>query len=69
MAEFQREFEVVILLGLAWALHSGESDEHAQPLSLELFLTNRAGDSPFHVLRVRSGGAISAGIGMRAHWK
>lgn len=67
--EVDRSHAIPWQLGLAWALHSGESDEHAQPLSLELFLTNRAGDSPFHVLRVRSGGAISAGIGMRAHWK
>lgn len=46
--------------------HSGGA--HAQskfPLAVELFLTNRAGDSPFHSLRVRADRAVSGGLGVR----
>lgn len=37
-------------------------------LSLEAFVSNRAGDSPFHALRVRAGGGVAFGGGLRVAW-
>jgi hypothetical protein len=44
---------------------SWSSDPARSPLSLEGFVTNKAGDSPFHALRVRADRRVSAGLGLR----
>jgi hypothetical protein len=56
------------LLALAWHLPDGGTPGRRGVAAIELFATNRAGDSPFHMLRVRSHGNLSAGIGVRATW-
>ncbi len=55
-----------IPFGVTTAWHrDGAASATKFPLALEAFLTNRAGDSPFHSLRVRADRALSAGLGIR----
>ncbi len=57
----RRSHAVPWLLGAAWM-------PRGAAVGLDAFVTNRAGDSPFHMLRLRSHGQLSAGVGVRGTW-
>ncbi|MEP7383616.1 MAG: hypothetical protein ABI910_18165 [Gemmatimonadota bacterium] len=62
-----RSHAVPWLIALGWQRRAAVPRRTRAPI-IDLFVTNRAGDSPFHMLRVKSGGDLSAGIGVRTVW-
>lgn len=61
-----RERAVPFAVALAWSPGAKGGDTPKHGVAIDAYVTNRAGDSPFHMLRVRAGNGLSGGIGVRA---
>ena len=60
-----RKRSVPFSAALSWTPDAHTYEIAGAVISFDAFVTNRAGDSPFHMLRVRAGGTPVVGIGMR----
>jgi hypothetical protein len=61
-----REHALPLTATLAWSPGATLTNVSKHRVAFDAYLTNRAGDSPFHTLRVRAGNRLSGGIGVRA---
>lgn len=60
-----RKHAVPYAVIVGWRPGTSSRVSSIAPLTLDAYVTNRAGDSPFHMLRVRAGGGITGGVGLR----